>query len=181
MSNENNNVVYPYQVNAIMPITGLSIGTIMVPSTVKLTKEDVSICLNKAPVFRRFGNGKLVRVSISTLDRLHNEEFMTPEEYEAFVDKQNNTRGKVTMVETKEEEPKKETVEIKVEPVVKEETVEEPAETTAQTENIVEEETTVENVNDEEISENVTEDNVNEETDDRKNYNRYNNKKKHNR
>jgi hypothetical protein len=41
MLNENNEVVFPYQVNTIMPILGLSCGTIMVPSTVKLTKEDV--------------------------------------------------------------------------------------------------------------------------------------------
>ena len=45
MLNENNEVVFNYQVNTIMPIIGLSVGNLMVPSTAKLTKEDVLICI----------------------------------------------------------------------------------------------------------------------------------------
>ena len=54
---ENNETRFPYQVNTIMPITGLSIGNLLVPRTEKLTKEDVLICIKKAPVFRRFSDG----------------------------------------------------------------------------------------------------------------------------
>lgn len=188
MFNENNEEVFPYQVNTIMPILGLSVGNIMVPSTVKLTKEDVRMCLPKAPVFRRFSNGKLERVSISSVDRLHNEKFMTEKEYEEFLDKQNDNRGKVyetaPVVEEKEEKEPELEVEVN-EPVVEEEvTVEESTtveaetvEEAAQTEEVVEE-STEENVNDEEISEEVTEEVV-EERNNRNN--RYNNKKKHNR
>lgn len=192
MFNENNEEVFPYQVNTIMPILGLSVGNIMVPSTVKLTKEDVRMCLPKAPVFRRFSNGKLERVSISSVDRLHNEKFMTEKEYEEFLDKQNDNRGKVyetaPVVEEKEEKEPEPEVEVK-ESVVEEEvaveestTVEaETVEEAAQTEEVVEE-STEENVNDEEISEEVTEDSPEEVVEERNNRNnRYNNKKKHNR
>ena len=176
MTNENNEVVFPYQVNTIMPITGLSFGNLMVPSTAKLTKEDVAICIKKAPVFRRFQNGKLERVTISSIDRLHNEKFMSEEEYEEFLDKQSDNRGKV-YDNTIKEEPKKEIP--VVESVIKEADTAED-ENTDQTETITVE-TTVKNINDEGISEDVTE-SVNDE--DKKNeYNqyRYNNKKKHNR
>jgi hypothetical protein len=199
MINENNEIVFPYQVNTIMPIIGLSCGDLMVPTTAKLTKEDVLICLKKAPVFRRFSSSKLERVTISNLDRLHNEEFMTEAEYEAFLDKQGDVRGKVAetpvVEEKKETEPVK--VEVEEEPVpvveeakvetVTEESVVEEAETveeTAQTEDTIEEEVT-ENINDEKVSEDVTEEapEVVEETNSDENHrnNRYNNKKKHNR
>ena len=184
MINENNEVVFSYQVNTIMPITGLSCGNLMVPSTAKLTKEDVLICLKKAPVFRRYTNRKLERVTISNLDRLHNEEYMTKEEYEAFLEKQGDNRGKV-VVEVPVVEEKKETQPVQD---VKETVTPEPkeeAETVAQTETIVEE-VTDNNVNDEEVSENVTETPVDvvEETEENSDNNnqkyRYNNKKKHN-
>lgn len=204
MNEEINNEVFSYQVNTIMPIIGLSCGTIMVPSTVKLTKEDVLVCLKKAPVFRRFVNRKLERVTISNIDRLHNENYMTEEEYEEFLDKQNDNRGKVSeapvVEEKKEPEP---------EPVVEETPVEEPVEETpvveevkeesvtedsmieetetveeaAQIEDTIEEEVT-ESINDEEVSEDVTETpDLVEETDseNKVHNNRYNNKKKHNR
>jgi hypothetical protein len=204
MLNENNEVVFAYQVNTIMPITGLSCGNLMVPSTAKLTKEDVLVCLKKAPVFRRFGSSKLERVTISNLDRLHNEKFMTETEYEEFLDKQGDNRGKVVeapvVEEKKETEPVvKEEAVVEEEPTpvveeeVKEETVtDEPVveeaetvEETAQTEDTVEEEVT-ENVNDVEVSEDVTDTPVEEETKDQEenknsHNNRYNNKKKHNR
>ena len=195
MLNENNDIVFPYQVNTVMPITGLSCGNIMVPSTVKLTKEDVAICIKKAPVFRRFQNRKLERVTISSIDRLHNEEYMTEEEYEEYKDKLADNRGKVTDNIVKEDivvEPIKEEVPVEepkkeipaVEPIVEEaDTIKD--EVNDQTEESIEE-TAEENINDEEISEDVTEtesDNNSEETDKNEynHNNRYNNKKKHNR
>ena len=199
MLNENNQVVFPYQVNTIMPITGLSCGNLMVPTTAKLTKEDVTICLKKAPVFRRFNSHKLERVTISNLDRLHNEEFMTEAEYEEFLDKMGDNRGKV--VETPVVEEKKETVveevvapapvveetiedEVKEEPVIETPVVEaETTEEVAQTEETIIEEEVADDVNDERISEDVTEVSIEEDetkVDNNRN-NRYNNKKKHNR
>lgn len=193
--NENNEVVFPYQVNTIMPITGLSIGNIMVPSTVKLTKSDVEICLRKAPTFRRFQNGKLVRVTLSSIDRLHNEKFMDEKEYEEYIDKLEDHRGKVEVSISVPNEggivinnnPPSMYQEIKKEEPVAELTVEE-ADTTKdeiadQTE-VTADEVTVEDVNDEGISEEVTEDSVS--TDDQNkndynNHNSYKNKKKHNR
>ena len=187
MLNENNQVVFPYQVNAIMPITGLSIGNLMVPSTVKITKEDVEICIKKVPVFRRFKNGKLVRVTSSSIDRLHNEEFMTEEEYEAHIDKLADNRGKVEAVNVLygegividknppsliAEENKKET---EVESVVEEADTLIKDEYNDQTEKVTNE-ASGEIVNDEGISEDVTEEKKNE-----YNHNRYTNKKKHNR
>lgn len=199
MLNENNEVVFPYQVNTIMPIMGLSCGTLMVPATAKLTKEDVLICVKKAPVFRRFSSDKLERVTVSNLDRLHNEKYMTVAEYEEFLDKQGDNRGKVAetpvVEEKKETEPVKEEVvpptlvveEVKEETPVTETPVVEEAETieeVAQTEDTIEEEVT-ENINDEKVSEDVTEEapDVVEETNSDENHrnNRYNNKKKHNR
>jgi hypothetical protein len=191
MFNENNEKVFPYQVNAIMPIIGLNYGNIMVPSTVKLTKEDVATCVKKVPVFRRFKNGKLVKVTISSIDRLHNEEYMSEKEYEEYLDKQADNRGKVTDNIVKEniiEEPKKETSVVNTEEP-KEIPVVEPVVEEADTVNINDQteepvvETTVENINDEEISENVTESDNSEETNKNEynHNNRYNGKKKHNR
>ena len=196
MLNENNEVVFNYQVNTIMPITGLSVGNLMVPSTAKLTKEDVLICLKKAPVFRRFNGSKLERVTASNLDRLHNEEYMTEAEYEEFLDKQGDNRGKVAKAPVEEtkvvEEPVVEEVEapveeikaeepVSTEKIVEEAPVEAETEESAQTEEEVSD--TVEEINDEGISEEVTEDDspvVEDDTNNHKN-NRYNNKKKHNR
>lgn len=119
---------YPYQVNAVMPIIGLSIGTIKVPCTQELTKEDVLICLKKAPVFRRFTNGIKERVGIDNIDRLHRENYMTKEEFEKI--NSNSVPEEVAKVE----EPTKEVVEpepevipdiVEEEPVVEEEQVEE--------------------------------------------------------
>ena len=187
--NENNEVVFPYQVNTIMPITGLSIGNIMVPSTVKLTKGDVEICLRKAPTFRRFQNGKLVRVTLSSIDRLHNEKFMDEKEYEEYIDKLGDNRGKVIVNNegennTVENSP---SYENKKEIPVTELTVEEADtakdEIVDQTE-VTADEVTVEDVNDEGISEEVTEDSVSTDDQNKNDYNNHNgykNKKKHNR
>ncbi len=177
--------VYAYQVNTRMPILGLSVGTLKVPATVKLTKDDVAVCIKKAPVFRRFSKDDKERVTLSNIDRLHRAEHLTEKEFEDLVDKENDNRGKVS--ETPEvkketpvvEEPKKEEVpiveEVKTEePVVEEDTpvVEETSETT-------------EEVNEEkEVSEEVTEETTeveNESTEENNKNNGYYNKKKHRR
>jgi hypothetical protein len=187
---ENNEVleeeVYSYQVNTRMPIVGLSVGTLKVPATMKLTKEDVLICVKKAPVFRRFSASDRERVGIGNIDRLHRAEHLTEEEYEAMIDKNNDNRGKVSESQVEE---KKETPVVKEEPkveapVIEEIKVEEP---------VVEESTPVveekpeatEEVNEvEEVSEDVTEDSTEVETESAEENNKnnsYYNKKKHRR
>ena len=191
-------VTFAYQVNTRMPIMGLSIGSLKAPSTVKLTKNDVLICLKKAPVFRRFKAGEMERVGTGNLDRLHREEHLTPEEYEKVIDKENDNRGKVKEVpvedkketepvkeEVKAEEPKVEETPVVEEPKVEEEPVVEP-------EVEEEKEETTDEVNEEEVSEEVVEaeEAVNEEetteveeesTEESTNNKKYYNKKKHNR
>ena len=186
---ENNNEilgeVYSYQVNTRMPIMGLSIGILKVPATVKLTKEDVLICVKKAPVFRRFAADDKERVGIGNIDRLHRAEHLTEKEYEALVEKENDNRGKVSEAPVKEEkketlvvkEPKKEEPIAIGEPEAKETVVEESTP-------VVEETETTEEVNEkEEVSEEVVEETteVEESSTEDNNKNRYYNKKKHNR
>lgn len=177
---ENNEIleeVYPYQVNTRMPIVGLTIGTLKVPTTAKLTKEDVLICMKKAPVFRRFSNGLKERVSTNNIDRLHREEFISAEEYEKMIDKENDHRGEVKIEEKKEipvaEAPK----------VVEELRKEEPVVEEIKPEIPVVEEVKEEEINKiEDVSEEVTEEAAEVEpksTEENRN-NRYNNKKKHN-
>ena len=170
---------YMYQVNTIMPILGLSIGTIKVPTSQNLTKDDVLICLKKAPVFRRFSDGNKERVGIDNIDRLHRENYMTVEEYNEYLANKTND-----IVEEKVEEPVVEESEPEADPiveesapveeVVEEETVEEeevfipvPEEDTTVEENAIEEESTVvEEDNDvvaNELFDSVIEDEVTEE------------------
>lgn len=196
---ENNEVleeeVYSYQVNTRMPIVGLSVGTLKVPATMKLTKEDVLICVKKAPVFRRFSASDRERVGIGNIDRLHRAEHLTEEEYEAMIDKSNDDRGKVeaTIVYPDEgkividknppstyEEVKKETIPIvDEEPKIEEPVVEESTPVVEETPE------TTEEVNDvEEVSEEVTENSTEAETESAEENNKnngYYNKKKHRR
>ena len=80
-------VKYLYTIHPRRPIKCLSeVPVLRVPKTLALTKDDVRKCLKLAAVWRRFDNGdNLVRVVPSSVDRLHNEKFMTEEEYKKFV------------------------------------------------------------------------------------------------
>lgn len=86
----NEEVKYLYTIHPRRPIKGLSeVPIVRVPKTLALTKDDVRKCLKLAAVWRRFDNGdNLVRVVPSSVDRLHNEKFMTEEEYKKFVSDQ---------------------------------------------------------------------------------------------
>ena len=108
--------VYLYTVYPKRQITGLSgVNALRVPKSVFLTKEDVKICLPRGSVYRRFANtGENVRVTPNNLDRLHNAEFISEEDWE---------KGTVT---TTEEAPVvEEVVEEPVAAPVEEEVVEE--------------------------------------------------------
>ena len=77
------------------------------PKTLSLTKEEVLYCMKSGTVYRRFGSiDRNERVTTINLDRLHQKEFVTEEEW-----KKNNAVV---------EEPKKEVVEEK--PIVVEPT-----------------------------------------------------------
>ena len=94
---------YLYSVNPkkIIPIRS--------PRSLYLTKEQVMICLKSGTVYRRFAaENRNERVTILNLDRLHNDKFMTEEEYKAFLEsKTNDQRGTII---NDHEEDKKETV-----------------------------------------------------------------------
>ena len=77
---------YLYSVNPRKTITGLAnIPSFRSPRSLFLTLEDVKICVEKATVYRRFANeGRLEKVTIGNYERLHNDVFMTEEEYEKF-------------------------------------------------------------------------------------------------
>lgn len=110
------------------------------PKSLYLTKEQVKICLKYGSVYRRFANEQRnERVTIMNIDRLHNEKFMTEEQYKEYEQSlKDGQRGSVIVDEPKVENPtpevKKDKVEVKVEekveivvtedPVVEEEKVE---------------------------------------------------------
>lgn len=154
---------YLYSVHPRKIIKDLPIPPIRAPKSLYLTKEQVKVCLKSATVYRRFANeDKIVRVLISNVDRLHNEKFMTEEEYEKYKESlANDSRGSVINdtpfvdVKAKEflvdEQPKEE----KVEETTVEEVKEEPAE-------VVEEVESVEQPQEEKVEEEPTE--VKEET-----------------
>ena len=74
---------YLYTVHPKRAITGLEgVKVIRTAKSLMLTKEDVKICLQKASVYRRFApEGKIERVTIGNIDRLHNDKYITEEEW----------------------------------------------------------------------------------------------------
>lgn len=78
---------YLYSVRPRKPIKDIEgVPFIRSPRSLQLTKEDVIKCLDKASVYRYFANeGKQEKVTIDTVDRLHNAKFMTEEEYKDFL------------------------------------------------------------------------------------------------
>lgn len=109
------------------------------PKSLYLTKEQVEICLKYGSVYRRFANEQRnERVTILNIDRLHNEKFMTEEQYKEY--KQNlkdGQRGSVIVDEPKVEDPTPEIKEDKKEEVKVEE---EKVETVVTEDPVVEEE-----------------------------------------
>ena len=124
-----------YSVKPRRPIQLDGSVIIKTPKSLLLTKEDVLTCIDKgAIVYRRFANeDKLEPVTKYNLDRLHNNKFITEDEYaKAEKDELGKNSGTVSIAEpVVESEPAK--VEEKVEePVIAEpEKVEEPVETEA--------------------------------------------------
>lgn len=96
---------YLYSVSPRKTITGLSnVAAFRSPKSLFLTLEDVKICLEKATVYRRFANeGRVEKVTIGNYERLHNDVFMTEEEYNEF---KKHEPGKNASTVKKEEPPK---------------------------------------------------------------------------
>ena len=110
-----NEIRFLYSVYPKKPIKNLLAKPINSPKTLSLTKEEVLLCMKCGTVYRRFGlEDRNERVTTINLDRLHNRQFITEEEWKKL---KNNT-------ETVVEEPVK--VKEKVEEPVVEPTVEEP-------------------------------------------------------
>lgn len=118
---------YLYSVHPRTVIKELPVAPIRVPKSLYLTKDQVLICLKHGAVYRRFANeGKNERVTIINVDRLHNEKFMTEEQYAAFLqsgvaDNRGTTIGDTTVTPDNDKEPEKDP---EVEPVKENESVE---------------------------------------------------------
>ena len=78
-------LAFLYTVNPRKVITGLSgVNAIRTAKSLFLTKEDVKICLQKATVYRRFASeGINERVTVGNIDRLHRENYVSEEDWEA--------------------------------------------------------------------------------------------------
>lgn len=137
---------YLYSVHPRTVIKELPVAPIRVPKSLYLTKDQVLICLKHGAVYRRFANeGRNERVNITSVDRLHNEKFMTEEQYAAFLqsgvaDNRGTTIGDTVTPDkdqnkesetTETEESENNTPEQTVEPVVE---TEEAVETTEEEE-----------------------------------------------
>lgn len=85
---ENKQEVFLYAVHPKRAITGIpGIQVIRVPKSVYLTKDDVYTCLKKASVYRRFSgtDAKNERVTADNVDRLHRAEYISEEDWPAFL------------------------------------------------------------------------------------------------
>ena len=107
---------YLYAVHPKRAITGLEgVKVLRTAKSLLLTKEDVKICLQKASVYRRFAaEGKIERVTIGNIDRLHNDNYISEEDWakmdkDKAVELKEDKRGTVvpgTDQETAKEESK---------------------------------------------------------------------------
>lgn len=97
---------YLYSINPRKIINLEGVGPIRVAKSLFLDKKDVEYCLKYGTVYRRFGaENRNERVNITNLDRLHNEKYMTEEEYKLFLQSNiDNKRGTVINEEVKEPE-----------------------------------------------------------------------------
>lgn len=106
-------VKYLYSVNPkriIRTLCGVSLNPpIRSPRSLRLSLEEAKECLKYGSVYRRFANEqKNERVLIGNIERLHNEKFMTEEEYSEFLRKEQlkstDNRGKVVNDTAKDED-----------------------------------------------------------------------------
>lgn len=89
---------FKYMITPVRVIKLESMGNIGIrtPRTMDLTLDEVKACIKNAKIYRRFNTNNLQKVTISNCERLHNEKFMTEEEYADFLIKEKSeNRGNV--------------------------------------------------------------------------------------
>lgn len=138
MSNANERFLY--EIRPIKPIKDLIPGKgIKAPCSMQLTKEEALHCMKYGSVYRNFSDSGMnpIRVTGSTIDRLHNAKFISEDEWMKKIGKEivSEQQEETTTVE----ETPVEEVHVATEEVVEENTVEE---TPAVVEEVAEEETT---------------------------------------
>lgn len=138
MSNANERFLY--EIRPIKPIKDLIPGKgIKAPCSMQLTKEEALHCMKYGSVYRNFSDSGMnpIRVTGSTIDRLHNAKFISEDEWMKKIGKEivSEQQEETTTVE---ETPVEEVL-AATEEVVEENTVEE---TPAVVEEVAEEETT---------------------------------------
>ena len=105
---------FKYQVNPRIAIKGLTPKPILRATDIELTKDEVKECLKHGPVYRKFDGSHVVRVTLNDVDRLHQKNFISEEDWA-------NTKP-VTIIPGKIITPKEEKKEeVKVEEVKVEE------------------------------------------------------------
>lgn len=137
MSNANERFLY--EIRPIKPIKDLIPGKgIKAPCSMQLTKEEALHCMKYGSVYRNFSDSGMnpIRVTGSTIDRLHNAKFISEDEWMKKI-------GKEIVSEQQEETTTVEETPVEEVPVVTEEIVEEnTVEETPAVEEVAEEETT---------------------------------------
>ena len=141
MSNANERFLY--EIRPIKPIKDLIPGKgIKAPCSMQLTKEEALHCMKYGSVYRNFSDSGMnpIRVTGSTIDRLHNAKFISEDEWMKKI-------GKEIVSEQQEEESTVEETPVEEVPVTTEEVVEENTiveETPVVEEVVAKEETTYE-------------------------------------
>lgn len=138
MSNANERFLY--EIRPIKPIKDLIPGKgIKAPCSMQLTKEEALHCMKYGSVYRNFSDSGMnpIRVTGSTIDRLHNAKFISEDEWMKKI-------GKEIVSEQQEEQSTVEETPVEEVPVITEEVVEENTivEETPVVEEVAEEETT---------------------------------------
>ena len=130
---------YLYSVNPHKPIILPNTMPIRNPKSLYLTLDEVKTCLKRGAVYRRFADiGINERVTVLNAERLHNEKFMTEEEYAQFLE--DNVAYKRGTISEKVEK-KAEEAPVESETVETPETVEEADTTTEEDEEVDAEDT----------------------------------------
>lgn len=122
MSNANERFLY--EIRPIKPIKDLIPGKgIKAPCSMQLTKEEALHCMKYGSVYRNFSDSGMnpIRVTGSTIDRLHNAKFISEDEWMKKI-------GKEIVSEQQEEQSTVEETPVEKVPVIAEEVVEEVAE-----------------------------------------------------
>lgn len=136
MSNANERFLY--EIRPIKPIKDLIPGKgIKAPCSMQLTKEEALHCMKYGSVYRNFSDSGMnpIRVTGSTIDRLHNAKFISEDEWMKKI-------GKEIVSEQQEEQSTVEETPVEEVPVATEVVEENTMEETPVVEEVAEEETT---------------------------------------